>query len=289
MESQVRDIDRLRHKVRQLEQAPFQGGQPSGPTACFSLGERAVDRHLPGGGLALPGVHEIAPSDYGHWPAALGFLLALLSRYALLDGGQTGGPTLWCYETDSSREFGLPFAQGWAQFGVDPYRAIYVRGARAENVLWAAEEGVKCSELHAVIACFGATRQEELTLTRRLHLLSGQTGVPVFLLRAKPSQQPNAALTRWRIGASPARPPIWADRLAQIGLGVGRPTFRVALHRCRGAAPRNWLLEWHHEAHRFCLAQPLADRSVDPSSRPRPARTEQSGMPNRPIPKRPAA
>ena len=73
--SEVLSLDALRARVRVLE-----AGETERRTA-LPLGAPALDARLPGGGLPLAGLHEVA-GERAEWDdgVALGFLLALLSR-----------------------------------------------------------------------------------------------------------------------------------------------------------------------------------------------------------------
>src|SRR4051812_42741456 len=70
------DIAALRDRVRRLE-------QPSAaPPGVLPVGVAALDRHLPGGGLALGAVHEILGQggDEEDGAAAAGFAAAIAAR-----------------------------------------------------------------------------------------------------------------------------------------------------------------------------------------------------------------
>src|SRR6202040_1299651 len=72
--SRAASLDLLRQRLRQIEQPARHGVLP--------FGVAAIDRALPGGGLALGAVHEIlgAGGDEEDGAAAAGFAAAILAR-----------------------------------------------------------------------------------------------------------------------------------------------------------------------------------------------------------------
>src|SRR6266404_4665773 len=81
--SPAASISALRERIRQIEQPARHGVLP--------FGVAAIDRALPGGGLALGAVHEILGigGDEEDGAAACGFIAGLLARLRM-------GPVLWC-------------------------------------------------------------------------------------------------------------------------------------------------------------------------------------------------
>jgi protein ImuA len=75
----------------------------------------------------------------------------------------------------------------------------------------------------------------------------------LILLRPPITAGTSAAATRWRIAAAPAG----RDRFGAFAFC----RWSAALERCRNGRPGHWLLEWNHVAHRFGLAELLADRA----------------------------
>lgn len=253
------DLVELRRLIHALERAaPPSGGADAGALAAeraVPLGLDALDRALPAGGLACGALHEVRPAnpsgaDAG---ASAGFMSALLVR--LLAGG-VRGPVLWCLGAAGRRETGQPYGPGLAAFGLDPGRFLFAYARRDADVLWAMREGLGCPRLAAVI---GETEAApDLAASRRLQLAAGASGVTAILLgRRALGAEPSAALTRWCIAA--------AGSAAVPGEGLGPPRWRVALERCRGGVPHEWLLEWHDETGDFALAAALPGRSAGPA------------------------
>jgi len=77
------------------------------------------------------------------------------------------------------------------------------------------------------------------------------------------AEEPSAALSRWHVRAAPSGPVPGLEAAAQRWLGPGRLRWHAELRRCRAAASREWLVEWHHETGNFTVAAPLRDRSVE--------------------------
>ncbi len=254
------DLAALRARVRALER----GGPRASGVAAAPLGLAALDAHLPGGGLALGCLHEIAGSR-AEWDdgAASGFCLALLARLlgALPErkaaAPQARGPVLWV-----SRWRDL-YAPGLAAFGLDPGRLILVRAGAGTEVLWAMEEALRCPRLAAVV---GEVEALERSAGRRLQLAAEASGVTAFALRrplrpARRAEAPSAAATRWRVMPAQASHRVSAGR----GTFLGRPCWQVELLRCRGAAPGQWHLEWDDATGGFALAAALRDRPSAPA------------------------
>ncbi len=215
----------LRERIRHIEQPASHGVLP--------FGVAAIDRALPGGGLALGAVHEILgiDGDEEDGAAACGFIAGLLARLRM-------GPVLWCLKRPDL------YGPGLLAHGLDPARLVIVTAPRDEDILWAIEEGLRAPGLVAVIGEIGRL---PLVAGRRLQLAAERSGITAFLLRrwrnseeaARERERPSAAVTRWRIAALPARE-VDDLRLRQL---IGQPRWRVELLRCRGGVPAQWVVE----------------------------------------------
>jgi protein ImuA len=210
------------------------------PARILPLGLQALDAALPEGGLALGRLHEVAAQQ---GEAGTGFAAALLARIAGEDGR-----VLWCGAP--------PYGPGLAEFGLDPDRVIVARTAPDAETLWAMEEGLRCPALAAVL---GAVDQLDLTAGRRLQLAAERRGVTAIVLRRERRQAPlagpqriapSAATTRWRVSPLPS----FADRAR----------WSVALLRCRGGTPRDFVLEWSHETRGLAVAAAACHRPAAP-------------------------
>src|SRR5436190_11215134 len=98
----------LRERIRHIEQ-PLRHG-------ILPFGVAAIDRALPGGGLALGAVHEILGQggDEEDGAAATGFSAAILARLG-------AGPILWCLKRADL------YGPGLLAYGLDPSRLVLVR------------------------------------------------------------------------------------------------------------------------------------------------------------------
>ncbi len=251
------------------------------PPGIMPLGVPAIDAHLPGGGLRLAGLHEIAGAR-DEWDDAVvaGFCLALLDRLAAVRGqtgeGSSAGPVLWAARRADLYGPGVAGLMGARvgpaksekTGGFHPGRLILVRARRDADVFWALEEGLR-APAGALSAVVGEAAEPDDTAMRRLQLAAETAGRPCFLLRrrlfAGRAPGPATAHTRWRVGALPSE-----ETRSETGLAgglnslPGRPRWRLDLLRCRGAAPGSFTVEWNDAAGGFDLAAPVRDRPVVP-------------------------
>ncbi len=228
----------LRAEVRAIESAG-----PEIARDCLAFGVEAIDRRLAGGGLAVPGLHEIAGAgaSLADDAAATLFLAGVAAR---LGGGE--GTVLWAL---SRRDL---FAPGLAAAGLGPARVLYAECRNDEEVLAVMEEGLRHRGLAAVV---GEVGRAAMASSRRLQLASEEGGTAALLLKrwrkagADPLAETSAAVTRWRIGSAPSSPlPVE---------GIGRPRWHVHLARQRGGEPFELLLEGSDAQGRLALpAQP---------------------------------
>ena len=238
----------LRERIRRIER----------PTAAahgvLPFGVAAIDRVLPGGGLARGALHEILGmgGDEEDGALAAAFAAGILGRLT-----RTGdGTVLWCLPRPDLYGLGL------AAHGLDLVRLVLVRAPRDAEILWAMEEGLRAPGIAAVIGEVGSL---PTVASRRLQLAAERSGVTAFLLRrwrdgaqaARERNLPNAAVTRWRITALPSQPLPGEP-------GVGRPRWRVELLRCRGGEPACWEVEEANATGHVSLAAALADRPSAP-------------------------
>jgi len=241
------DLDRLRARIAAIEGL---GGDAA--TGCaVPLGAKRVDRALPWGGLVRGALHEVIDggAGVGAGPgAADGFAALLLARLAAPAGSAPAGfapagsapagfgrPALWV-----SRGGDL-YAPGLFAFGLDPGDLVVARARTDAEALWAIEEGLRSPALAAVL---GEVHTIDFAASRRLQLAAASTGVTALLRRPGRAPLPaSAAATRWRIAPGPAP---GGDGRFVSALGPAR--WRVALLRCRGGSPKDWLLEWDDAA-----------------------------------------
>jgi protein ImuA len=235
-------LEALRTRIRQVETAR-ELCAPSGLTV-LPFGVPELDARLPGGGLALGALHEVAGGGNG---AVDGAAAAL---FAAGIAARTRGRVLWCVARPDL------FAPALAQAGLGPDRVIYVEAGDERAVLACFEEGLRHGGLGAVVA---ELARLAMPTSRRLQLAAEASGTPGLALRrwrrrdaAADFGQPTAAVTRWRVTALPSAPlPV---------PGVGRARWRVELLRCRAGASTELELEACDDAGRLALPSDVVDR-----------------------------
>ncbi|MGH6827207.1 ImuA family protein [Methyloceanibacter sp.] len=214
-------IEELRERIRRLE------GAVGRRRLVLPFGIKAIDRHLPGGGLALGALHEVAGGGNG---AINGAAAAL---FAAGVAARTRGKVLWCITRPDL------FAPALAQAGLAPDRVIYVETGDEKSVLLCFEEGLRHGGLGAVVA---EVARLSMTASRRLQLAaenSGSIGLAIRRWRRQTEAadfgQPTASVTRWRVTVLPATPlPV---------PGVGRARWQLELIRCRASESADFEVE----------------------------------------------
>ncbi len=226
-------LDQLRARIARIENACAR-------RETLPFGIEAIDRHLPGGGIAAGALHDVSGSpDLADDAAATIFLAGILARFE--------GIVFWCLRW---RDL---FAPALQLAGLHPDRVIFVEAGNDTNVLIAMEECLRHPGLGGVVGELGKVT---LTASRRLQLAAEQSGVPAFLFRrARPIDaraDSSAAATRWRIRAAPSE---------RLGIpSLARPCWDMALERARGAEPKLWMVEGCDATGRIALPAALVDR-----------------------------
>ena len=260
----------LRERIRRIERSAATAHQ------VLPFGIAAIDRALPGGGLACGALHEIMGTGGDEEDGALA---AAFAAHIL---GRLTGVVLWCLPRPDL------YGPGLAAHGLDPGRVVLVRASRDARILWAMEEGLRASGIVAVVGEVGTLPS---VASRRLQLAAECSGITAFLLRrwrdggqaARERALPNVAVTRWRIAALPSQPPPIPSPAPTLTLprsrgrewnggglgwepGVGHPRWRVELLRCRGGEPACWEMEVPDATDHVSLAAALADRPAAPAA-----------------------
>jgi protein ImuA len=235
----------LRERIEKLE------GRPASKRDVLPFGVEPMDNHLPGGGLALGALHEVAGGGNGaiDGAAAALFVAGIVAR--------TKGKVLWCVTRQDL------FAPAIAAVGLAPGRVIYVEGGDEQAVLDCFEEGLRHGGLGAIVA---EVARLSMTASRRLQLAaesSGTIGIAIRRWRrhseAADFGQPTAAVTRWRVSVLPSRPlPV---------PGVGRARWHVELIRCRAGEAADFEVEACDAKGRLAVFSDLVDRSSAQGSR----------------------
>lgn len=230
-------IAMLRQRIARLE-----GGQERARRS-LPFGIPAIDDRLPGGGLALGCLHEVAGGGNG---AVDGAAAAL---FAAGIAARTKGKVLWCL---TRRDL---FAPALAQAGLSPGRLIQVEAGDEKDMLSCFEEGLRHGGLGAVVA---EVARLSMTASRRLQLAaegSGTIGIAIRRWRRQAEAahfgQPTASVTRWRISVLPSAPlPV---------PGIGRHRWLLELVRAKAAERFEIEVEACDEQGRIALPAEMAD------------------------------
>lgn len=230
-------ISALRSQIAALER----GSSRQSVTAVLPFEIGAIDQHLPGGGLMLGAVHEIAGAgpEVEHGAAPALFAAGLLARRP--------GPVLWILSKQDL------FTAGLVGVGLDPRRLVLVEAR--QDALLVMEEGLRHADLAGVVCELEG--KLDLVTSRRLQLAAEAADVLGLVLRRSRRFNdpaliaPSAASSRWRIGGRPSLPPL---AHAPDVPGVGRPLWQLELLRCRGAAPATWTVGGCDAQGRLALA-----------------------------------
>jgi protein ImuA len=214
-------ISALRERIERLE------GERSHPRTVLPFEIKEIDRILPGGGLAVGSLHEVAGGGNGAIDGAAAAL------FAAGIAARTRGKVLWCLTRPDL------FAPAIAQAGLPPDRVIYVEAGDEKSILACFEEGLRHPRLGAVVA---EVARLSMTASRRLQLAAetaGSIGIAIRRWRRQTEAadfgQPTASVTRWRVSVLPSAPlPV---------PGVGRARWQLELIRCRGGESADFEVE----------------------------------------------
>lgn len=192
-------------------------------------GGAAAWRPGAGAGEGLAHTELFAASREG---GGAGLALAL----ALDRAGGDERPWLWVQDKAALRLSGRPYRPG-----LPPalrHRLIHVAAERAEDALFALEEGLRCRDLAFVIGeIAGNPRALDLTASRRLSLAAERHGSALYLLRIDARRDLSSARMRWQVASAPSAAPRWNPA------APGAPAWQAQLFRARGYPPGEWLLE----------------------------------------------
>jgi protein ImuA len=233
---------RLREQIQHLEGGLLRA------RPVLPFGVEAIDSRLPGRGLALGALHEVA----GGGNAAIDGAAAAL--FAAGIAARTKGKVLWCITRQDL------FAPALAQVGLAADRVIYVDACDEKSLLACFEEGVRHGGLGAVVA---EVARLSMTASRRLSLAAEASGSIAIAVRRWRRQteaadfgQPTASATRWRVSTLPSTPlPV---------PGVGRARWLLELIRCRAGESADFVVSACDAKGRLALPADMADRSAPP-------------------------
>jgi len=210
------------------------------PTSALS----AVSPSQQAGGT----LSEIFPA-IGAEAAAAGFVLAQAGTRI----GARTGPVLWVQDRLAQRETGRPFLAGLGQYK----ELILMCLSRPADVMTAAEEGLRCKALAAVVAEIrGDPAAVSFTAMKRLALRAETTGVPCWLIRQGATADLSAARNRWRIATLPSLTDPDDPR------APGDPRWRLDLFRSRDRRPGVWVARHDRAADRLNLVAAIPDGTL---------------------------
>ncbi|OHV22682.1 damage-inducible protein [Rhizobium sp. RMa-01] len=213
--------------------------------AVLPFGVPAIDGRLPGGGLVLGALHEVAGGGNGAIDGAAAAL------FAAGVAARTKGKVLWCMTRADL------FAPALAQVGLLPGRVIYVEAGDEKALLSCIEEGLRHGGLGAVV---GELARLSMVASRRLQLAaegSGTIGIAIRRWRrqteASDFGQPTASVTRWRVSVLPSTPlPV---------PGIGRARWLLELIRARAGESADFEVEACDAKGRIALPSHVVDGS----------------------------
>src|SRR3974390_2779703 len=117
----------LRERIQRIERSAAQAH------GVLPFGIEAIDRALPGGGLARGALHEIlgAGGDEEDGALAAAFAAGILGRPPAQKSLAGDGMVLWCLPRPDL------YGPGLAAHGLDPAHLVLVRAPRDAEILWA--------------------------------------------------------------------------------------------------------------------------------------------------------
>lgn len=142
---------------------------------------------------------------------------------------------LWVQTREAARLTGRPYRPG-----LPPqlrHRVIHVLANKAEDALFALEEGVRCRDIAFVLGeVTGNPRALDFTASRRLTLAAERYDVPLYLVRLDAQRDLSSARMRWHVNAAASSAPDWN------AIAPGAPAWHAELFRARAHPPGKWLL-----------------------------------------------
>lgn len=198
---------------------------------------------------------EAAPASAGEEMAAIAFALAFAR------GSGENGFLVFAAPERAFAEYGAPYAEGFAQFGLDLQRCLIARTRAQIDALWAGEQALTLAGAFVIIMIAPAAKALDLVATRRLFLAAKKNRSRCALIRLDAARA-SAAQLRFEISSACGEQSVY---------GLAPPAFDVRLARNRaGPAGGVWRLQWCAHDHAFrTIPRPL-DGAVLPVPSDRP-------------------
>ena len=248
--SKQRALRNLRARIAGIEKRP-------------PLADAANDsRKIAPAGFVLPAgiLHEMFGDGPRNAGALLGFALAGASAMLAADRPAI----LYLQLTSETQETGFPYGSGLAAFGIDPQAIVLIRTTTIIELLWAAEEGLACRAVAAVIADVGSDPKAlDFTASRRLGMRAAETKTTFLLLRYGLGRTASAARLRWHIA------PALSGEVPFDPRAPGETRWHITLEKglWQGKPNGEWLLSWTRNGFDI-LASP--DTNLAPAATPVP-------------------
>ena len=198
-----------------------------------------------------------ASGDAAGAGVALALALDDLRHLPRADGSEADDRrnVLWVQTRDAARLNGRPYRAGLPQ-GLQS-RLIHVMAEKAEDALFALEEGLRCRDFAFVIGeMAGNAKALDFTASRRLTLTSERHGIPLFLVRIDAAHDLSSARMRWEVASAPSAAPEWNAQ------APGDPAWKAELFRARSHAPGTWTLSGGETSLTASKAREDTDRAV---------------------------
>ena len=202
----------------------LQGFKPVALGNAQSFGLGSLENCFPNAVFPIGTIHEFLAHNPEQAAASGGFITGILAKLM-----EKGNACLWI-----SRNRKL-FPPAMQNFGVSAQQVIFIDHYKEKEILWLAEEALKCEGLAAVIC---ELPDLDFAQSRRLQLVVEKSKVTGIILRKEPKHLSATACTvRWQITPQPSK---LADGLP----GVGHPRWEVQLLKVRNGSTGTFLIEW---------------------------------------------
>ncbi|HEX3384751.1 MAG TPA: Error-prone repair protein ImuA [Mucilaginibacter sp.] len=212
-------INKLRKDILLME-----GFKPPSAGGAGGIGLGEIELAFPNRVFPVGAIHEMLCPATEQIAATSGFIGGILASLM-----KQGGACIWI---STGRKI---FPPAMTVFNMEPDRMIFIDLKREKDVLWAAEEALKCEGLAAVIA---ELQDISFAESRRLQLAVENSKVTGFILRNDSRKaRASTCVARWQITHLPGE--------TEGGLpGVGYPRWQVDLLKVRNGNPGSWQIEW---------------------------------------------
>lgn len=217
-QNEAREV--LRQDIKRLE-----GFKPASNNEQLRFGVDEIDRRLPYGLFPTGCVHEVIGSGFQRKASAKAFTISMLARLV-----QDVGYIVWVVNGENNN-----YAPRFKKYGLSANQVIFVRTYNPKEAVWAIEEALRCTDIHAVV---GEIEKLDFKMTRRFQLFAEKSGVTAFLLRSKTKEQPKTAIaTRWLVEPIPSY-------FEFKHVGIGHPAWRIELLKAKGGGFGVWNVYW---------------------------------------------